>query len=144
MAFEAKHSRRTSSPTGEHNFQSSTFDFFAYFDPILRTHLRYAYDRRKRWDYTGDKPQGLSLVIATLPIANAKDLVGAVQAAIDSPASESDGQVLRRRDEEDKEKVNKELDEFDQGFEGTWKGVLRSTIATTSALSNYARTRIKE
>lgn len=68
-------------------------------------------------------------------MATGRDLVGAIRAAIDSSASESDGQVLRRWVKEDNEKVNKGLDEFDQGYGGTWKGVLHSTSATASALS---------
>jgi hypothetical protein len=63
----------------------------------------------------------------------------AIGVAIDTPAQESPGQILRRKDQEDMERANRELDEYDGRFEGTWKGVLNSTVALGSAVSNYLR-----
>jgi hypothetical protein len=65
--------------------------------------------------------------------------MNAIGVAIDTPAQESHGQALRRKAGEDMERENQELDEFDGKFEGTWKGVLNSTIAVGSVVSNYLR-----
>jgi hypothetical protein len=138
LALDAKRRRRASGTDGR-NAESAAFDFFSHFDPTLRKHLRHAYNRHKRWGYTGDASQGLSLDVATLQIAKLHDLMTAIGVAIDTPAQESQGQILRRKDQEDMERANRELDEYDGRFEGTWKGVLNSTVALGSAVSNYLR-----
>jgi hypothetical protein len=136
LALDEKRSRRETDPRRQ-NPECSPFNFFSHFDPTLRTHLHDSYDRRKRWGYTGDTPQGLSLDLTMLRVANAQDLMHTIQAAIDVPARESDGQVSRRREREDMERENLELNEYDQRFEGTWKGVLNSTITLRVGESGY-------
>jgi hypothetical protein len=105
LALDEKRSRRETDPRCQ-NPECSPFDFFSHFDPTLRTHLRDPYDRRTRWGYTGDTPRGLSLDLAMLPVANVQNLVHGIRTAIDVPAKESDGQVSRRRERKDIERVN--------------------------------------
>jgi len=127
LALDAKRSRGNLHPD-HHQWEQSPSDFFSHLDSSLRSHLRESYTRRQRWGYTGDVPQGPSLDITTLPMGNAQNIVYAIQAAIATPAKESVEQALRKRNEEAMERENLELDEFDQRFEGTWKGILDSTI----------------
>jgi len=144
LALDEKCKRRE---TGIDDHERPPFDFFSHFNPALRNHLRHSYDRRKRWGYTGDAQRGLSLEVAALQEARLRDFINmirvaidlrdAIEVAINTPARESHGQVLRRRDREDSERADRELDEFDQRFEGTWKGVLNSTIALGSVAGNY-------
>jgi hypothetical protein len=141
LALDAKRRRLQSGRHGS-DIGSSSFDFFAHFDPILRNHLRHSYDCRKRGGYTSDTQQELSLDVATLQIEKLHALMDAIGVAIDTPAQESHGQVLRRRAREDMESENHQLDEIDQKFDGTWKGVLNSTIALGSVASNYLQKRI--
>lgn len=159
LALDAKRRRCESSSEGQ-DPERSTFDFFSHLDPVLRRHLRRSYDRRKCWGYTGDAHQELSLDFAAMQIAKlhhlmdvlgvaiatpaqeSQDLVNAIGVAINTPARESHGQMLRRKDREDIERANRELDEFDGRFEGTWKGVLNSTIALGPVMGNYVRKQI--
>jgi hypothetical protein len=134
VALDAKRRRRESGPDGQ-----TAFDFFSHFDPTLHNHLRHSYYRHKRWGYTGDASQGLSLEFATLQIEKSQDLMHAIGVALDTPTQESHRQKLRRKDREDMERANRELDGFDGRFEGTWKGVLNSTIALGSVVGNYPR-----
>ncbi|KAM0709630.1 hypothetical protein Q7P35_003670 [Cladosporium inversicolor] len=159
LALDAKRRRCESSSDG-HDPERSNFEFFSHFDLVLRGQLRLSYNRRKRWGYTGDAQRAMGLDDAKLQIAKLHhlmnalgvaidtsaqelhDLVNAIGVAIDTPARESHGQMLRRKDREDIERANRELDEFDGIFEGTWKGVLNSTIALGSVMGNYVRKRI--
>lgn len=146
--------RRREAGIGGHDAEGPPFDFFSHFNPALRNHLRHSYDRRKRWGYTGDAQRVLGSVVAALQEAKLRDLINmiggaidlrdAIEVAINTPARESHGQVMRRKDREDSERANRELDEFDRRFEGTWKEVLKSTIALGSATSNYPRKRIQD
>jgi hypothetical protein len=122
LALDAKRSRSKLNPD-HHESEQSPFDFFSHLDPSLRSHLRESYARRQRWGYTGDVPQGMSLDIAMLPMSNAQSIVHVIQAAIAAPVKESEGQALRRRNEDEMDRENLELDEFDQRFEGTWRGI---------------------
>lgn len=158
LALDAKRRRCESSSDG-HDPESSNFDFFSHFDLVLREHLRLSYHRRKRRGYTGDAQRAMSLENAKLQIAKLhhlmdalgvaidnpaqelQDLMNAIGIAIDTPARESHGQMLRRKDREDIERANRELDEFDGRFERTWKGGLNSTIALGSVMGNYVRKR---
>lgn len=159
LALDAKRRRCESRPDG-HDPESSNFDFFSHFGLVLREHLHLSYDRRTRRGYTGDAQRAMSIEVAKLQIAKLHhlmdalgvaidtsaqelhDLVNAIGIAIDTPARESHGQMLRRKDREDIERANRELDEFDGRFEGTWKGVLNSTIALGSVMGNHVRKRI--
>jgi len=143
LALDANRRRCESSPDGDIS-ERSTFDFFSHFDPMLRSHLRHSYDRRTRWGYTGDAQQGLSSDVATLQRAKLRDLINAIGTAIDTPAQKSREQLLRTKDREDMERMNREMDEIDGRFEGTWKGVLNSTIALGSVVGNYVRKRIAD
>jgi hypothetical protein len=138
LALDARRRRRQADPDVR-NTERSAFDFFSHFDPTLRSHLRDSYDRHKSWGYTGDASQGLSLDVATLQVAKLQSLMTAIGVAIDTPAQESQGQILKRKYREDMERTNRELDEYDGRFEGTWKGVLNSTIALGSVAGNYLR-----
>lgn len=122
-ALVAKRRRRQSGPDG-HSTETSTFDFFSHFNSTLRNHLRQSYNCRMRRGYTGDAQQGLSSDVATLQIVKLHALMNVIGVAIDTPARESHGQVLGGKAREDMEKDNRQLDEFDQKFNGTWKGVL--------------------
>jgi hypothetical protein len=146
--------RRLEAGIGDHDTEHPPFDFFSHFNPALRNHLRHSYDRRKRWGYTGDAQRGLSLLVAALQEAKLRDLINmigvaidlrdAIEVAINTPARELHGQVLRRKDREDTERANRELDEFDGRFEGTWKGVLSSTIALGSVACKHVRKKISD
>lgn len=158
LALDAKRRRCESSSDGR-DPERSTFDFFSRFDLTLCGHLRHSYDRRKRRGYSGDTQQSLSLEDATLQIARlhhlmdvigvaidtseheSQDLMNAIGVAMDTPARESHGQMLRRKDREEIERANRELEEFDGIFQGTWKGALNSTIALGLVMSNHARKR---
>jgi hypothetical protein len=138
LALDAKRRRRQSDPEGR-DTERPAFDYFSHFDSTLRSHLRPSYDRHERWGYTGDASQGLSLEVATLQVARLQDLMHAIGVAIDTRAQESHGQMLRRKDRENMQRANRELDEYDRRFEGTWKGVLNSTIALGSIVGNHLR-----
>lgn len=142
LALAAKRRRRRILASDGHSTETSTFDFFSHFDPTLRKHLRHTYKCRQRRGYTGDEQQEVSLDVATLQIEKLHALMGAIGVAIDTPAQESPGQVSRRKAREDVERENWQLDEIDQKFDGTWKGVLNSTIALGSVASNYLQKRI--
>lgn len=141
LALDVKRRCRQSDP-GNHSTESSAFDFFSRFDPTLRNHLRHAYNCRKRRGYTGDTQQEVSLNVATLQIEKLQALMDAIGVAIDTPAQESYGQVLRRKAKEDVERENRQLDEYDHRFDGTWKGVLNSTIALSSIAGDYLQKKI--
>jgi hypothetical protein len=153
LALDEKRRRREAG-IGDHDAERLPFDFFSHFNPALRNHLRHSYDRRKRWGYTGDAQRGLSVEVAALQeaklrglinmIAVAIDLRDAIEVAINTPARESHGQVLKRKDREDTKRANRELDEFDGRFEGTWKGVLSSTIALGSVASKRVQKKISD
>lgn len=159
VALKAKRSRLRSDPNAETH--GSHFDFFSHFDPILRNHLRHAYDRRKRWSFTGDTQQDPSsdVAMALLPnvqslvhvieeaiviparesLPNVRSLVLAIEEAIDTPARESYGQVLRRNQREDMVRANRELEGIDRDFESTWKGVVESRIVAGSIMNSVVR-----
>lgn len=143
LALDVKRRRRQSDP-GNRSTERSAFDFFTHFDPTLRNHLRHAYNCRKRRGYTGDAQQEVSLNVTTLQIEKLQALMDAIGVAIDTPARESHGQVLRRKAREDTERENQQLDEYDHRFDGTWKGVLNSTIALGSIAGNYLRKKISD
>jgi hypothetical protein len=52
--------------------------------------------------------------------------------------------VLRRKAREDTERENQQLDEYYHRFDGTWKGVLNSTITLGSIAGNYLRKKISD
>lgn len=136
LALDAKRRRRISGREG-HSTEPPIFDFFSHFDPTLRKHLRHAYDCRKRRGYTGDAQQGPSSDVATLQIEKLQALMDAIGVAIDTPAQESHGQLLRRKARADMERENQQLDEYDQKFDATWKEVLNSTVALGSVTKNH-------
>ena len=141
LALDAKR-RRFRSGSHNNDIGSSSFDFFSRFDPTLRNHLRHSYNCRKREEYTSDAQQELSPDVATLQIVKLHALMAAIGVAIDTPAQESHGRVLRRKAREDMERENRRLDEYDHRFDSTWKGVLDSTIALGSVAGNYLRKNI--
>ena len=136
LALDAKRRRRILGREG-HSTEPPIFDFFSHFDPVLRKHLRHAHDCRTRRGYTGDAQQGLSSDAATLQIEKLQALMEAIGVAIDTPAQESHGQLLRRKARADMERENQQLDEYDQKFDATWKEVLNSTVALGSVTSNH-------
>lgn len=138
LALDAKRKREG------HSIEPPIFDFFSHFDPALRKHLRHAYECRTRRGYTGDVQQGLSSDVATLQIEKLQALMDAIGVAIDTPAQESHGQLLRRKARADMERENRQLDEYDQKFDGTWKEVLNSTIAVGSVASNYLQKKFSD
>ena len=106
--------------------------------------MRHSYNCRKREEYTSDAQQELSPDVATLQIVKLHALMAAIGVAIDTPAQESHGRVLRRKAREDMERENRRLDEYDHRFDSTWKGVLDSTIALGSIAGNYLRKKISD
>ena len=141
LRIDAKRRRRILGPD-DHSTKLVTFDFFSHFGPSLRNHLRHSYNCRKRCGFTGDAQQGLSSDIATLHIEKSHALMNAIRVAIDASARDSHRQVSRRKAKAGMERENRQLYEFDQKFDGTWKGVLNSTIALGSFAGNHLRKKI--
>lgn len=103
------------------------FDFSIHFDPILLAHLRQSY---AFWDSTGDIPLAWRSQCSTTTVSSPQSLVHAIGAAMMTPARESDGQRLRKKEKERTESENRILEVFDAAFESTWRGTVAPKIAS--------------
>lgn len=113
-AIIAKRARQESS---KNRNKHVGFDFFSHFDPTLRKDLRRAYERRKRFGYTGDPQPGSDN--SSLLEQSKRKLADMIDLAIATPARESKGQVARRERMEDTERDNMVMDASDDMFSPT-------------------------
>lgn len=116
QALDAKRARQRSH---YNKGKSADFDFFSHFDPRLREGLRHAYERRKRFGYTGDFQPGAEESLHLLSQQSMRRLAGDISAAVATPSRESEGQVARRLREKDSEKDNLVMDDLDDLFRPT-------------------------
>lgn len=116
-ALRAINSKRKHQKSSRNYKNYAGFDFYSHFDRILRDDLRQAYERRKRFGYTGDPQPGSDN--ASLIEQSKRKLADMIDLAITTPARESKGQVARRERMEHSERDNLVMDALDDMFSPT-------------------------